>query len=197
MILELTPAEITRFYSYLRLTGCGVGWAGSDVNNRGYGRFVIYRNGKRIRILAHRLAYKLATGEDPGDAVVRHGCDTPLCCTPDCLSSGTQADNIRDAIDRGRHNSDGLAIPRLASVAAFQERMTSGQKHCPDCTTTKPISGFNLNRSTADGHQNICRQCQRVRDKGGPGGLNEDERASERRRRQKRRAAAAQKENAA
>ena len=54
-----------RFYSKVRVDGCGMLWTG-PVNNHGYGRFEIYRGAKRIRILSHRLAYKLATGEDPG-----------------------------------------------------------------------------------------------------------------------------------
>jgi hypothetical protein len=107
IIPELTRAEVQRFYSKLELGGCGMRWTG-PVNNHGYGRFEIYRNGRRIRILAHRLAYKLIMGEDPGRSVVRHQCDTPACCTPDCFLLGTQMDNIHDAIDRGRLDTSGL-----------------------------------------------------------------------------------------
>jgi len=42
MIPELTPAEVARYYSKIRIDGCGMLWDG-PVNNHGYGRFEIYR----------------------------------------------------------------------------------------------------------------------------------------------------------
>ncbi len=67
MIPDLTPAEVARFHGKLHIAGCGVRWAG-PVNNHGYGRFEIYRKGKRVRILAHRLAYKVCSPKKPGAA---------------------------------------------------------------------------------------------------------------------------------
>jgi hypothetical protein len=51
---------------------------------------------------AHRLAHQLATGERPGGMQVLHSCDVPLCCNPSHLRLGTQADNMADAVERGR-----------------------------------------------------------------------------------------------
>ena len=53
----------------------------------------------------HRAAFLLAGNTlQPGN-VIRHTCDVPHCFNPDHLIEGTQADNLRDAIDRGRRNT--------------------------------------------------------------------------------------------
>jgi hypothetical protein len=158
MIPDLTPQEISRFLGKLLVGDCGVTWDG-PVNNHGYGRFEYFRNGKRRRILAHRLAYMLWTGEDPGPSVVRHECDTPPCCTADCLLPGTQFDNMRDAVKRGRANLSGLAVPHLNREAAIQERIARGEKTCSNCKVTKPMSAFSRLRTQSDGHKPWCKTC--------------------------------------
>lgn len=158
MILDLTPAEIVRFQSHLRLAGCGVKWSG-ELNRYGYGRFTIYRDGERIRILAHRLAYKLATGEDPGEQVVRHQCDTPPCCTPDCFLLGTQAQNIQDAISRGRLNTTGLSQFRESHSALAEARIAVGMKTCPRCLNVKPFADFAISTRSVDGRAYRCKAC--------------------------------------
>lgn len=158
-IPELTTTEVARFYSKLRLDGCGVRWGG-QVNNNGYGRFEIYRHGKCIRILAHRLAYKLATGDDPGDSVVRHQCDTPPCCTPDCFLLGTQADNLRDAVKRGRVNTSGLQAFRDARDEQVERRIREGRKRCSRCQAVKEFSEFRRISARPDGRDGSCKACR-------------------------------------
>lgn len=51
---------------------------------------------------AHRVAYKLFKGDIPKGMKVMHSCDTRNCVNPDHLSIGTQADNVRDMIAKGR-----------------------------------------------------------------------------------------------
>ena len=54
----------------------------------------------------HRAAYLLAGNTlQPGN-VIRHTCDVPHCFNPEHLIEGTQADNLQDAIDRGRRNAE-------------------------------------------------------------------------------------------
>lgn len=187
MIPYLTPGEIARFYSKMRIGGCGVVWTG-PVNNHGYGRFEIYRDGRRVRILAHRLAYRLSAGDDPGDYKIRHACDTPPCCTPDCLESGTQAENIRDARERSRLNLTGLLVPRNVHRASATQRVDAGAKRCNKCRLVKPLSMFSRDKSSLDGHQRWCKGCmaaaQRLRRQLTAAAMSERERRRLRRERE-------------
>ena len=98
---------LDRFWSRVNRDGDCWLWEG-EKNNQGYGRFTFWHDGKRTRVLAHRLAAQLAgTRLDPG-LVLRHQCDTPACVRPTHLLTGTQSENLRDARDRGRLNLEGL-----------------------------------------------------------------------------------------
>lgn len=72
-------------------------WLGSCCN-RGYGRF----NFNSQRYFAHVLSFQLHHGGVPTGHVIRHRCDNPPCVNPNHLESGTQADNVRDTVMRGR-----------------------------------------------------------------------------------------------
>lgn len=51
---------------------------------------------------AHRKAWSDVYGPIPAGMVIRHRCDNPPCVRIDHLQIGTQADNVRDAVERGR-----------------------------------------------------------------------------------------------
>lgn len=57
-------------------------------------------------IYAHRMAWCLANEVAPADlpreVVIRHSCDNPICCNPQHLEQGSQADNVEDMVTRGR-----------------------------------------------------------------------------------------------
>jgi hypothetical protein len=67
---------------------------------KGYGRFGL---AKGVSVRAHRFAYELAHGPIPEGMSVCHHCDTPRCCNPKHLFLGTDADNQRDSIAKGRN----------------------------------------------------------------------------------------------
>ena len=50
---------------------------------------------------AHRFSFFLANCYYP--PVVRHKCDNRVCVNPHHLEGGTQTDNMRDVVERGRH----------------------------------------------------------------------------------------------
>jgi len=53
--------------------------------------------------LAHRVAWKLTKGPIPKGMYICHSCDNPACCNPAHLFLGTQSDNMKDMIVKGRH----------------------------------------------------------------------------------------------
>jgi len=69
---------------------------------REYGSVAGRKNGKPWPQYAHRLAWELTHGPIPEGLSVLHKCDVPLCCNPDHLFLGTQADNVHDAQRKGR-----------------------------------------------------------------------------------------------
>jgi hypothetical protein len=85
---------LQRFLSYVNERGPQDCWVWSGPTDRRYGRW-----GRRK---AHRIQYERLVGPIPAGAVLRHACDTPLCCNPAHLEPGTQADNLADAVARGR-----------------------------------------------------------------------------------------------
>jgi hypothetical protein len=72
-------------------------WMGN--RSRGYGHFRF--NPGRHTLSAHRVAYFLGHGENPGTLFVLHRCDVKICCNPAHLFLGTTTDNMRDAKAKG------------------------------------------------------------------------------------------------
>lgn len=61
-----------------------------------------------------RLVWQLVHGEDPGQWLVCHECDNPLCVNPAHLYKANQATNMRDASARGRFPGKTAITPELA-----------------------------------------------------------------------------------
>ena len=92
------PAIVERIFrrTITSDTGCKLWQGGTD--SRGYG--MIHFEGRAH--YTHRLVYSALNGELKSTEVVRHKCDTPRCCEPSHLISGSRGDNIRDAFERGQ-----------------------------------------------------------------------------------------------
>jgi hypothetical protein len=69
------------------------------INKDGYGMRQVQRFNSRY---VHRQVMEMA-GVDIDGKVVRHKCDNPPCFRFDHLEVGTQADNVADAVARGRN----------------------------------------------------------------------------------------------
>jgi hypothetical protein len=64
----------------------------------GYGMFRF----DKIWQLSHRVSWKITNGPIPEGLNVLHRCDNPACVRPDHLFLGTQIDNIKDMVKKGR-----------------------------------------------------------------------------------------------
>jgi hypothetical protein len=118
-------------------TGCW-NWRGAKLV-AGYGQ-ASYR-GKKVT--AHRLAAFLWL-QHPLDSplLVLHRCDNPSCFNPKHLFIGTQSDNLKDAIKKGR--------------------WTSPQKKKTHCPKGHPYDETNTLIDTKSGYiHRICRACTR------------------------------------
>lgn len=69
------------------------------------------RNGDGYAILNHQRVSRLIYEDEHGisPVVVRHSCDNPPCIRRDHLIGGTQAQNVRDMVERRRHWRHGRA----------------------------------------------------------------------------------------
>lgn len=122
-----------RFWEKVDRSGpCWV-WTGFR-DARGYGKFAA-AGSRAAPVSAHRLAWLYANNEMIGRPyVVRHKCDNPPCCNPDHLEIGTQHDNSRDMLERGRQNNNpvrgeahGCARLTEDDVRAIRARRASGE----------------------------------------------------------------------
>ncbi len=101
---DFTTQDVARFNSKIDKSspnGCWE-WTAGAIRN-GYGRFKLH--GKDV--LAHRVAYKIYVGDIPDGLFVCHSCDNPRCCNPAHLWLGTNADNTKDMVEKGRCRSAG------------------------------------------------------------------------------------------
>lgn len=93
------------FYTPITETGCWI-WLGTS-NELGYGRYYLPKNseGKSVAVFAHRYSYELYTGILQPGLIVCHKCDIPSCVNPNHMFIGTQADNMNDMVNKGRHRN--------------------------------------------------------------------------------------------
>ena len=96
----LAPSVQERFDNHTRPargSDC-ILWCGCILQS-GYGQISM----KKFKMRAHVYSYIRANGPVPKGAVIRHTCDIRNCVNHRHLVAGTQKDNKRDSIERGRH----------------------------------------------------------------------------------------------
>jgi len=87
-------------------------WTGGKQGD-GYGIFGVIENGKWKMKLAHRISWTFHFGEIPKYMKICHKCDNPKCVNPNHLFIGTQLDNVKDMVKKGRINSrEGIKNPK-------------------------------------------------------------------------------------
>jgi len=105
---------MNRYWNKVNKTNTCWEWHGGK-DHDGYGRFKV--EGKLWQ--AHRYSIVL-DGRDPIGKVVMHTCDNPSCVNPAHLQLGTQADNVKDMIAKGRYikPQSKLSIADIAAIHA-------------------------------------------------------------------------------
>lgn len=87
-----------RFWSKVDRRSPGQCWPWTAQRRNGYG-FCWVPSGP---FRAHRVAYFLSTGIDPGNMMICHRCDNRFCCNPNHMFLGTHQDNQDDKLRKGR-----------------------------------------------------------------------------------------------
>lgn len=72
-------------------------WRGHK-DKGGYG--ILHHHGKNLRV--HRVVYEIYYAEPLGELHCLHRCDNPSCVNPFHLFSGTNTDNVKDKVTKGR-----------------------------------------------------------------------------------------------
>ena len=88
-------------------------------SSTGYGAVTINQRQRA----AHRVAWELTSGPIAEGLQVLHRCDNPACVRPEHLFLGTQADNMRDMVSKGRHVNPRLTLSDADVVAIKAARI--------------------------------------------------------------------------
>lgn len=115
-----------RFWSKVDVRGPDDCWLWrARLDRHGYGQFEALGR----KLIAHRVAFELAGGSNVS-GVIMHSCDTRACCNPRHLLAGTQLDNMRDCVSKGRQaKGSGNASAKLTEtdVAMMRDEYLRGR----------------------------------------------------------------------
>lgn len=125
-IYKLNDGDKARIESRINKNGpngCWL-WTGKKSGD-GYGHLKV----QGTQHTAHRLTYTMYVGEIPAGKVLMHSCDNPICVKPEHLTPGTQAQNIQDAVQKGRiarGTAHGLAVLTEQQVYEIRALVADG-----------------------------------------------------------------------
>ena len=131
------------------------------VNEKGYG--IVGTGGRgKPNDRAHRITYKHFLGEIPSGMLVCHKCDTPSCCNPEHLFLGTDKDNSRDKIAKGRdRNQKKTQCPQGHPYDEINTYSYRGRRHCRPCMRERARLYREAHLETMNERQNNRRKAAR------------------------------------
>jgi hypothetical protein len=107
-------------------------WIYKGYKSKGYGQFMMAGE----RIYAHRYSFQVYRGDIPKGYFICHTCDNPPCINPDHLFLGTQKDNVRDMISKGRKKNQFSDLTKCKLGHDFTDSNTKkvkGGRSCRIC----------------------------------------------------------------
>ncbi len=102
-----------------------------------HGYAMVWDKALKRQVLHHRQVWAEVNGPIPAGMMVRHTCDNPPCININHLLIGTQTDNMRDMMERGRHGRYNAAKTHCIHGHAFTPENTytkpDGKRQCRAC----------------------------------------------------------------
>lgn len=110
-----------RFWAKVELGPECWNWTGAMRAKDNYGAFTVGRK----TFSAPRFAWEMSNGPIPEGLLMMHSCDNRRCVRPSHLEPGTQSQNLKDCVARGRHTppkgeKNGMSRLTAETVAAIR-----------------------------------------------------------------------------
>jgi hypothetical protein len=134
----LSYEQVCKFNSYIQRTETCWKWLGAKHTS---GSGAIRIEGKLYR--APRISYEINKGVIPDGLYVCHTCDNPNCVNPKHLFLGTQIDNMRDMVKKGRQRNKGGDNSTYHKVTSQDVIEIRSRK----CSTREYATKFNVHIS--------------------------------------------------
>lgn len=135
-VVALTGAGLEKFWAKVEKRGPDECWPWLGAKSSyGYGRFTL---GGAQRP-ATRLAWEIENGSPfPSGKLACHTCDNPSCVNPAHIWPGTQSENLKDCVVKGRHKSvPTTECQRGHSMLTSNRAWTRKGYVCRECSRMK------------------------------------------------------------
>ena len=124
-----------RFWEKVDVRGPDDCWEWKAAQTKdGYGSIGV---GNQKTDKAHRVSWQLHNGPIPEGLHVLHNCDNPSCVNPKHLHLGTNADNVREKVERGRHPCLSFPGERNGNAKLTVDQVIEIRRQYADCGTSQ------------------------------------------------------------